>query len=250
MLKQKPARLTYAQAKLITLIEERKLRRWCLDNGLIHSAIYRLAFGEKLPTYRIIASMCHLISPIEWLFYTDEKLPFEPSVLPKWTCENPSKYVKQHRYDYKTIALKYDLDRMNAYNTFVSYRASPTPAFIRRLSEEGINPTEFFTDGEAEIKSLKEYIPARGDIVSVEGKLLFVISKEESNKKHKTFSGSLVCAEDEYGIKLENSMTKGTVRTDMLQSFPITNNCIRTLIEKMPFDFTEKVLEKIREELS
>ena len=191
MLKQKPERITYAQDRLIALIEERKLRRWCLDNGLTHSVTYRLALGEQLPTYKIIASMCHLISPIEWLFYTDETLPFEPKLLPQWTCKTPSKYVKQHRYDYKTIAQKYELERMNAYNIFVSYRATPTPGFIRKLCEDGINPIDFFTDGEFEIKSLKEFIPERGDIVSVEGKIIIVISRLDSNEKHKSFSGCL-----------------------------------------------------------
>ena len=250
MLNQKPERLTYAQARLVKLIEERKLRRWCLDNGLTHTAIYRIAMGEQPTTYRIIASMCHLIAPIEWLFFTDEKLPFEPELFPKWTCETPPKYVKEHRYDYKTIAQKYELDSMNAYNIFGAYRTNPTPAFIRKLCIDGINPMEFFTDCDSEIKPLRGFIPQRGDIVSVDGKIICVITKKESNEKHKSFSGCQIIAKGADGIMLESTVTKGMIRTDMIQSFPIITSCFRTLIEKLSPDITERVLEEVRKELS
>lgn len=250
MLKQKPDRLTYAQARLIPLIEERKLRRWCMDNGLTHVAVYRLALGEQLPTYRIIASMCHLIAPIEWLYYTDEKLPFEPELLPQWTCENPSRYVMQHRYDYKTVAHKYSLDTMNAYNIFVSHRSNPTPALIRKICEDGTNPVEFFTAGDGETKPLKEFVPERGDIVSVEGKIILTVSRAESSERHKSFSGCMILAKSEDGVKMEGCVTRGTVRTDMLWSFPLIPTCPRTLIEKMTPEFTERVMEEVRRELS
>ena len=248
MLKAKPERMTYAQEKLIALIEERKLRRWCMDNGLTHSAIYRLALGEQVPTYRIIASMCHLIAPIDWLFFTDEKLPYEAQLLPQWKCESPSKFVKSHRYDYKTIAEKYDLDMANAYNIFVAYRANPTPSFIRAACTE-TNPTDFFCDGEGKIKSLKEFVPDRGDIVSVEGKIVLVITKTEANEKNKIFTGCTILSESESGIKLESTVTKGFVSPHDLQSFSITHLVPRTLIEKTTTEFAEKVIEEVRKDL-
>lgn len=246
MLKQKPERMTYAQQKLISLIEERKLRKWCLDNGITHSAAYRLALGEQIPTYRIIASMCHLIAPVEWLFFTDEPLPFEPAVVPQWKCEKPCKYVKLHRFDYRTIAKKYNLEAGNAYNIFVAYRANPTPAFIRELCKENVNPTDFFTDGEGEIKSLKEFVPDRGDIVSTDGKLIFVISKKESNEKTKSYAGCMILSGCENGITLSDTLSKGVVCPHKPASFDIRHTSPRTLIEKADEELVKKVVEEAK----
>ncbi len=248
MLKQKPDRLTYAQEKLISLIEERKLRRWCLDSGITHSAAYRLALGEQVPTYRIIASMCHLIAPIEWLYFTDEKLPYEPVLVPQWTCERPCKYVKEHRYDYRTVAKKYNLEMSNAYNIFVAYRANPTPIFIREACKE-VNPIEFFTDSDSDIKSLKEYIPNRGDIVSVEEKLIFVVTKQEQNEKNKTYTGCLIFPKSENGIPLSNSVSKGVICPYHMLSFKIIHTIPRTLIEKAEEGLVKTVMDKIYTEL-
>lgn len=248
MLKQKPERITYAQQKLIQLIEERKLRRWCLDNGIMHSSAYRLALGEQTPTYKIIASTCHLISPIEWLFFTDEKLPYEPVLLPQWNCEVPCKFIKEHRFDYQTIAQKYNLEKSSAYNIFVAYRANPTPIFIKAACNE-TNPIDFFTDGEGEIKTLKEFIPERGDIVSVEGKIIFVITKQKLNEKNKSFSGCLIISENEKGIELKKSITKGFVCPYKLSSFNIELTTPRTLIEKAEEGIIKKVLDKVYKEL-
>ena len=248
MLKAKPERMTYAQEKLIKLIEERKLRKWCMDNGLTHSAIYRLALGEQVPTYKIIASMCHLLSPVEWLFYTDEALPYESVLLPQWDCRTPSKFVKAHRYDYKTIAEKYSLEELNAYNIFVAYRSNPTPAFIRAACDT-TNPAEFFTDGEGEIKSLEEFTPDRGDIVSVDGKIVFVITKKEENEKNKSFSGCLVIQNSESGIELSGTAAKGKLLPHRPASFEIARTMPRTLIEKETAEFTEKAMREVRKGL-
>jgi len=244
MLKAKPTRMTYAQEKLITLIEERKLRKWCLDNGITHSAAYRLALGEQLPTYRIIASMCHLIAPIEWLFYTDEKLPYEPVLLPQWPCKEPSKFVKEHRYDYKTVAEKYSIEELNAYNIFVAYRATPTPAFIRAACD-GTNPADFFTDGEGEIKSLREFTPDRGDIVSVDGTIVLVITKKEDNEKNRIFTGCRI-TESGDGFALTVKSSKGKVNPRNLASFEIIPSLSRTLIERESESLTMKVIEEVK----
>jgi|GEM_PF-1306267 len=248
MLKAKPERMTYAQKRLITLIEERKLRRWCLDNGITHSGAYRLAIGEQPPTYRIIASMCHLIAPIEWLFFIDESLPYEPELLPLWSCKEPCKYVKEHRYDYKTVAAQHNLELSNAYNIFVAYRANPTPVFIRELCDE-VNPSDFFTAGNGEIKSLKDFIPDRNDIVSIDGKIVLVITKAELNEANKIFTGCVIHADLKEGIKLENTISQGFVSPYNIQSFAITIHASRTLIEKVDAAFTEKVLAEVRKNL-
>lgn len=244
MLKQKPERITYAQQKLLKLIEERKLRRWCLDNGIIHSAAYRLALGEQLPTYKIMASMCHLIAPVEWLFYTDEPLPYEPVLLPKWDAKKQSKFVKEHRFDYKAVAEKYGLTELSAYNIFVAYRASPTPALIKSACND-VNPNEFFTDGNLEVR--KEYIPEKGDIVSVDGNIFLVVTDSQGNEERKIFSGCSVLSANSGTagkIALSGTSTGGVVNPYSIQSFSTSRT--KSLIEEADSETTEKVIASLR----
>lgn len=246
-MKPRPERMTYAQQKLMALIDERKLRRWCEENGFNHSFVFNLAFGNRAPTYKNMASMCQFISPIEWLFSCDEKLPYEPVLLPPWKCDKPSKFVLAHRYDYKTLAQKYGLSDYSAYKIFVSYTVKPSPAFIRKVCAEA-NPIDFFTEGEGEIAPLREFVPDRGDLVSVSGKTVFVITKKEFNKRSKSFSGCLVTTDSAKGIKLKG-VVKGVVNAGRLFSFPIIYTEVRSLIEKAPEDLTDKVMEEVRKTL-
>ena len=73
--KERPERITYAQKKLLDLIDRRELRSWCTEHNLPHTTVYRLALGESIATYAMICSMVHLIPPAEWIYYTDEKIP-------------------------------------------------------------------------------------------------------------------------------------------------------------------------------
>ena len=186
MLKQIPERITYAQKKIIHLIEERKLRQWCMENGLQHASVYRLGIGELIPSYKRICSMVHLIAPIEWLFYTDEKLPYEPQIVPQWNSNERSKFVKEHKYDYKEVAKKYGITELSAYNICVAGRAKPSLAFIRECCKD-TNPIDFFMDGEEPVTS-KSFTPDRGDIVNIQGNILCVLSKKESTEKELPFS--------------------------------------------------------------
>lgn len=239
MLKTKPERITYAQEKLIKLIESRKLRQWCIDNNLTHSAIYRLALNEQLPTYKIISSMCHIIAPIEWLYYTDETLPFEAQVVPQWDSTKHSKFIKEHKFDYETIAKKYNIEKLSAYNLFVSYRAKPSIQFIRSVSKD-VNPIEFFIDSDTNINIIQNYIPKPGDIISYDGKLILTLSKQENNSKY-TF-GCLIQKNID-GILLENTITKGFVNLSYIDTFP-TNKI--TLIESVTSEFSENIAKQIK----
>lgn len=240
MLKTKPERVTYAQEKLIKLIESRKLRQWCIDNDLTHSAIYRLALNEQLPTYKILCSMCHIIAPIEWLYFTDEPLPFEAQVVPQWDHNKQSKYIKEHKFDYETIAKKYNLEKLSAYNLFVSYRAKPSIQFIRNVSKD-INPIEFFIDSNTDINIIQNYIPTPGDIISYDSKLILTLSKKEYNFKY-TF-GCLIQKNID-GILLENTITKGFININYIDTFP--TNKIK-LIESIPTEFLENIINKVKE---
>ena len=100
-MKPRPERMTYAQKKLMALIDERKLRRWCEENGFSHAFVFNLAFGNRAPTYKNIAAMCQFISPIEWLFSCDEKLPYEPDLYFILTSEEYEK--RQTHFNYSRL---------------------------------------------------------------------------------------------------------------------------------------------------
>ena len=244
MLKAIPERLTYAQQRLVKLIEARELRRWCTNNGLTHSSIYRIALNEQIPTYKTICEMAHLIAPIEWLFYTDEKLPYKAQLVfafdPK---KSICKYIKEHRFDYKTIAEKYGLSNLSAYNLFVTYKARPTAAFIRQVCAE-VNPIEFFTESIKEIP--EQYIPERGDIISHNGELLFVLTTKEYTEKHTYVICCLISSDCMDGITLEKTHTKGTVNPYAIISFSFARP-MPTLIETADKVSTKKIMKKATE---
>lgn len=244
MLKETPERLSYAQDKLIKLIKERKLRQWCLDNDLVHSVLYRLAYNEQTITYKLIASMCHLISPIEWLYYTDEKLPYEPVLLPKWTPNTPCKYISEHQNNYMLIAKKYNIPQSTAYKMFISHQTLPTAILIRQISEE-VNPIDFFTGSET--VPLKKYIPDRGDIIKNRDNFLLVISKKELNEKVQKFICCKIEPQLSAGIKFKTEVLEGTVCSFDLITCKIDS--VTSNLTKIPKNLLEKVLNEIQKNL-
>lgn len=239
-----PERITYAQKKLLDLIKKRQLKQWCIENNLPHSTVHRIAIGESSPTYIQISSMCHLIAPIEWLFYTDEELPYKPETVPQWTRAVPCKYVTEHQSDFKDIAEKYGMSLTTAYATFSTKILNPTPIFIRAACAE-VNPIEFFTASENLSPELN-FIPEQGDIIQVEEKLLFVISKKEANEKSGFYTCCLIIPENKMGIKLENTNTTGFICPYNVCSFKIAPSLPRTLLEKAEAGFTARVIEEVK----
>lgn len=222
MLKEIPERITYAQEKLIKLIEERKLRKWCLENGLSHSTIYKLATGEKLPSYPIVCSMSHLIPPVEWLFYTDEKIPYEAQTVLPLEPGKECRYVAAHKKDYREMAKKYGLTEIQAYNIIIG-RKKPNLGFIRQTCGE-VDPIEFFIPSdEAEEKITA---PERGDIASINGKNFLVLSEKESNEENGTFIACPV-ASDGNGIPLVcDCNVSGKIKACGITSFPTDTNTL------------------------
>ena len=220
MLKEIPERITYAQEKLIKLIEERKLRKWCLENGLSHSTIYKLATGEKLPSYPIVCSMSHLIAPIEWLFYTDEQIPYEAQTVLPLEPGKECRYVAAHRKDYSELSKKYGLTEIQAYNIIIG-RKKPNLPFIRQTCGE-VNPIEFFIPSDEAEKKIT--VPERGNIASIKGKNFLVLSEKELNETSGTFIACPV-ASDGDGIPLVcDCNVNGKIQTCRITSFSIEIN--------------------------
>lgn len=243
MLKQIPERITYAQEKIIHLIEERKLRQWCMDNGLQHAAVYRLALGELNPSYKNICNMVHLIAPIEWLFYTDEKLPYEPKTVPQWNPDNKCKFIKEHKLDYQEVAKKYGISELSAYNICVAGRAKPSLAFIRECCKD-TNPIDFFTDCE-EIEEPKQFTPDRGDIINIQGNILFVLSRKKDVEKDSYLTVCPIVKQDEDVIELTDLKIKGFVNAKNIQTYKLGARCKASFIETASKDITKKILETV-----
>lgn len=220
MLKEIPERITYAQEKLIKLIEERKLRKWCLENGLSHSTIYKLATGEKLPSYPIVCSMSHLVPPIEWLFYTDEQIPYEVQTVLPLEPGKECRYVAAHKKDYREMARKYGLTEIQAYNIIIG-RKKPNLAFIRQTSDE-VNPIEFFIPSDEAEKKIT--VPERGNIASIKGKNFLVLSEKESNEAAGAFIACPLTSDGD-GIPLVcGCNVSGKIQTSRITSFSNKEN--------------------------
>ncbi len=250
MLKPVPQRITYAQEKLLNLVKERKLKKWCVENSFTHTSIYRLAVGDTLPTYRLISSMSHLISPIEWFYYTDEKIPYKVQLVPQWDYRRISKFVKEHKFDYRVIADKYGIEELTAYNLLVAYRSYPTIDFIKRASAD-YNPLDFFTESNIEVP--RTFIPERGNIVNIKGALYLALTKQDFNKEHNFLTACRIVANCKDGVALEESDTKGFVNPADLHSFEFnysnTKASLPSLIESVNPQITKEVLNRIKETL-
>ncbi len=238
MNKQLPERVTYAQQKLIDLIQKRELRDWCLKRNLSHPLIYRIATGERLPTYALVSKLIDEIAPVEWIFYTDEQIPFEVKFLPKWDSSKPSKYVLEHKSDYRKISENCDINLESCRNLFVNHRSKPSLMIIRKCALGGVDPAEFFIEGE----SAGNFSLGRGDVVLLSGKKYVVLTSEVYNQKIHGFiaieifnTENLISEE-----KLENicSLPKlRTVRYSRIQP---------ELLTHLDENFVQKILDSIK----
>lgn len=247
MLKKVPERITYAQKTLIAMIERRKLRQWCMDNALNHSAFYRIALGEAQPTYRTIAATSHLIAPIEWLFYTDEKLPYASKIVPQWDCKNICAFVAKHKSDYREVAKRYGTSETAMYNLCVVRRAMPGIAFMRECCRD-TNPIEFFTVGNLQETETDagEFYPDRGDIVNMFGNPILVLSKKHFAKRTGNIVGCPVIAQAGNGIELKSMATKGFAACYDLRTFTLGARARPKFIETADKKLIEKVLSSVQ----
>lgn len=173
-------RTTYAQQFLLDLLEKRQLRSWCQESGALHVSMFKIARGLMNPTYAVMCQLLPHIPPAHWVYFTDEKIPYETRMLPAWRPEDISAFVRCHKHDWKELGHKYGISETLANNIFVSHRARPTLSLIRN-SRDDVNPEEFFTEGD--ITDDGRFYPERGDIVSVQGRTSLVISTKKRNRK-------------------------------------------------------------------
>lgn len=86
-------RITYAQKKLLVLLEARQLRSWCLESNIPHASLYKLAVGQSVPTFKAISYLVPYFALDEWLFFTDEEIPYPIRTLLEWNPDDTSVFI-------------------------------------------------------------------------------------------------------------------------------------------------------------
>ena len=86
-------RITYTQQKLLALVEARQLRSWCLESNIPHASLYKLAVGQSVPTFKAISYLVPYFAPAEWLFFTDEEIPYPIRTLLEWNPDDTSVFI-------------------------------------------------------------------------------------------------------------------------------------------------------------
>ena len=240
MNKEIPARITYAQKRLIIMIQKRELRSWCLEHNLEHASLYRIALGEKIATYKIVSSLVHLIPPAEWIYYIDEKIPYELKTVPIWDSSKNSSFILKHKTDWQEVSKKYDVPLESCRNLFVNHRAKPSLLQIKKFALD-TDPIEFFTEGDFVEDT---YIPERGDVVSISGKKVLVLSKQEYNIENKGIMCIYIEESCKTGMKFENSEISGEI--NLLSLTTITYSRIMPkFIVKLDDKLVQNVLDKV-----
>ena len=179
------------------------------------------------------------------LFYTDEKLPYEPKTVPQWNPDNKCKFIKEHKLDYQEVAKKYGISELSAYNICVAGRAKPSLAFIRECCKD-TNPIDFFTDG-GEIEEPKQFTPNRGDIINIQGNILFVLSKKEKVEKDNYLTACPVIKQNENAIELNGLKIKGFINLKNIQTYMLGPRCKASFIETADEKITQNVMNEVRE---
>jgi hypothetical protein len=105
---QVPEIVSYAQRKLIRLIEERNFAPAARSYGITVSnisSLYRMATGKITPSFIMIFNLRQHIAPVEWFYDEDEKLPEKKKLNPLYTCF--TRRFRQHIIRHPTVGIKY-----------------------------------------------------------------------------------------------------------------------------------------------
>lgn len=226
-------RITYAQKRFRDLLEQSKFKSWCVENNLPYELLHKIAIGERVPTYKLMCQTCDVIPPAEWLYFTDEEIPYKVQTVPKWDVEQDSFFIQIHKSDYKEICKKYDLEQMDGYNLFCMKRLRPSMVIIRKFLKD-IDPILFFI-GTEEVNKILEY-PEAGDIITAQNKQYFTVSKKSFNEEKQKIIAAPVIAKE--------------IQTDTLITLNLKDVCV--LIEKqyqLEAEQKQEILSNIKNNL-
>lgn len=185
------SKITHAKRYFLKLLASRQLNAWCKERNIPHTTIYTFATSDIPPTYSLICKLLPYIEPAKWFYSEDEEIPYKIRLLPEWNPDDVPYFVRKHRHDYKELLEKYDISPSSGLNLFINYRAKPSVSLISKACAD-VNPEEFFTLGDENEDG--KFYPERGDIVSIYGKTMLVLTKVSANRESHSFTG--VCFVD------------------------------------------------------
>lgn len=236
-------KMTYVRKALTELIEKRELRSWCMERELPHSTVYSVAVGSEIPPFALICKMLPYFSPAEWVYFTDEEIPYKHKTLPVFNPKDFSVFIKKHKLDYMEIATKLGISEVNAKNIFLHRRANLSLLQIRKLTSE-VNPEEFFTVADDSVDGL--FYPERGDIVSLSGKNILVLSKNKDNSQNGCFVGVVVTDNSADSISIKGEKIDGFVAIRDMSSFTYARRN-PVLVDKVDSEKMKDVLKTYKQ---
>ena len=186
-----PARMTYAQKKLIDLLKARKLTAFAKDNGIDPTRLRACAVEENGVSFLMVSRLCHVIPPVDWLFHTDEEIPVERKTCQRFDCRTQvSRFVESHKFDYIEFSKENDIPYESAYKIFNIRTANPSLSLMRKLISKA-NPIDYFipADSDNDEESQLHEIPERGDLLKFGKNYILVLSNRDHNEKTGTVSG-------------------------------------------------------------
>jgi len=234
-------RVTYAQKKLLDLLQERKLKSWCEERNVPHATLYKLATGNMVPSFIVMSSLVPYFAPAEWVYFTDEEIPYEVKTLEVWNPDDTSLFIKKHKHDYMEVAKKYEISETNARNIFVNRRANITLLQMRKMAKD-VNPEEFFIPADETVDG--KFYPEQGDIVLHSGKKMLVLSKYEVNKKYSFFVGIELVENVVEGVKVSGNDRDWYGLLQTVTSCPYNRKC-PLLVDKILSGEFDKIFTEL-----
>ena len=119
------------------------MKFWCEERNVPHETLYKLVTGNMVPSFIVMSSLVPYFAPAEWVYFTDEDIPYEVRTLEVWNPDDTSLFIKKHKHEYMEVAKKYEISESNARNIFVNRRANITLLKLWKIAKD-VNPEEFF----------------------------------------------------------------------------------------------------------
>ena len=54
------------------------------ERNVPHATLYKLATGNMVPSFIVMSSLVPYFAPAEWVYFTDEEIPYEVKTLETW----------------------------------------------------------------------------------------------------------------------------------------------------------------------
>ena len=106
-----------------------------------------------------------------------------------------------------------------------------------------MNPEEFFVPADESVDGF--FYPERGDIVSLSGKNILVLSKNKDNSQNACFIGAVLESESDGAVHVKGDTVEGYVSVRNMSSFTYSRRN-PVLVDKVDDETVSSVLKMVR----